>query len=307
MSISSAQPINTYDASNFLKHFMPDKAAFQELRRVGSELFFAVAVEQMYVHFTQAIPPSRSTAHSLLYLTSGTARMSIGTETYTIQPKQVLVVRAGQVYSFQPGDQNTGFLLHFHDDMLLGKTGPADTSNPFEFLQLWGSPYIELDSQTAGFVECVLQRLVVEFNTHELHYPDILRAYLLALLHELSRAYSAAPTLPQSTALTITNRFKQLVATSLKSTHVISEYANLLHITPNHLTKSVRTVTGKSPTKWLEETIVLEAKALLFQSTLSVSEIASEVGMADPSYFSRLFKKHTGVSPLGFRRMIGKS
>jgi AraC family transcriptional activator of pobA len=307
MSASSSQAINTYNTSGFLTHFMPDKSAFRELRRVGSELFFAVAVEQMYLHFTQGIPPSRATGHSCLYLTSGTARMSIGNETYTIQPQQMLVVRAGQVHSFQPGDENTGFLLHFHDDMLLGKTGPTDAPNPFEFLQFWGSPYIELDSQTAGFVENGLQRLLTEFNTHALHYPDILRAYLLALLHELNRAYAATPTPPQSSALAITNRFKQLVATSLKSAHSISDYANLLHITPNHLTKSVRTVTGKSPTKWLEETVVLEAKALLFQSTLSVAEIASEVGVADPSYFSRLFKKHAGVSPLVFRRMIEKS
>ncbi|WP_375434050.1 helix-turn-helix domain-containing protein [uncultured Hymenobacter sp.] len=307
MSTPPAQPINTYDTSGFLKHFMQDTSTFGQLLRAGSEWFFIVAVEQMYVHFTEAIPPSRATAHSCIYLTSGTARMRIGNETYTIQPHEVLVVRAGQVYSFQPGDKNTGFLLHFHDDMLFGKTGNSDASAPFELLQFWGRPHIELDLETAGFVENLLRRLLVEFNTHELHYPDILRAYLLTLLHELSRAYAAAPTPPQSTALTITNRFKQLVATSLKSTHSISEYANLLHITPNHLTKSVRTVTGKSPTKWLEETIVLEAKALLFQSTLSVSEIASEVGVADPSYFSRLFKKHAGVSPLAFRRMIGTS
>ena len=307
MSTSSSQPISTYDTSSFLKHFMQDSSAFSKLQRAGSEWFFVVAVEQMYVRFTEAVPPSRATAHSCIYLTSGTARMSIGNETYTIQPGEVLVVRAGQVYSFQPGDKNTGFLLHFHDDMLLGKTGSPDAPTAFELLQFWGRPYIELDSETAGFVENLLRRLLAEFSTHELRYPDILRAYLLALLHELNRAYAATPTPPQSTALTITNRFKQLVATSLKSTHLVSEYANLLHITPNHLTKSVRTVTGKSPTKWLEETIVLEAKALLFQSTLSVSEIASEVGVADPSYFSRLFKKHAGVSPLVFRRMIDRS
>ncbi|UOQ64639.1 AraC family ligand binding domain-containing protein [Hymenobacter volaticus] len=137
-TLPSHRPINTYNTSSLLTRFMPDASAFDNLRRVGSEWFFVVAVEQMYVHFTQGIPPSRATAHSCLYLTSGTARMSIGNETYTIHPQQVLVVRAGQVYSFEPGDQNTGFLLHFHDDMLLGKTAPTDAPNPFEFLQFWG-------------------------------------------------------------------------------------------------------------------------------------------------------------------------
>jgi AraC-like DNA-binding protein len=307
MSTPVSAPVTTHDTNSFLEHFMPDKSAFRELRRVGSELFFAVAVEQMYVHLTRAIPPSRATAHSLLYLTSGTARMSIGNETYTIQPQQLLVVRAGQVYSFQPGDQNTGFLLHFHDNMLLGKTGSPEAPTAFEFLQFWGQPFVELDAATGGFVENLLRRLCAEYAAQGLRYPNILRAYLLALLYELSRTYAEAPTPPQSSALAITNRFKQLVATSLKLPHSVSEYAARLHITPNHLTKSVRSTTGKSPTKWLEETIVLEAKALLFQSSLSVSEIASEVGVADPSYFSRLFKKHAGVSPLAFRRMSEKS
>ncbi|MBO0358086.1 helix-turn-helix domain-containing protein [Hymenobacter sp. BT186] len=307
MPASPSKPITTYQTSNFLEQFMPDASAFKKLRMEGSEWFFIVAVEQMYAQFKQAIPPSRSTAHSLLYLTSGAARMRIGNEQYTIRQHELLLVRAGQLYSFEPGDENTGFLIHFRHDMLRAKLNATDTPLAFGFLEFWGRPFIALDAETAGFVEDVLRRLLAEYNARELQYPDILRAYLLALLHELNRAYVATPVAPQSTALVITNRFKQLVATSLKSAHSVRDYASLLHITPNHLTKSVRSVTGKAPAKWLEESIVLEAKALLFQSTLAVSEIALEVGVADPSYFSRLFKKHTGMSPLAFRRMIGKS
>ncbi|WP_022824640.1 helix-turn-helix domain-containing protein [Hymenobacter norwichensis] len=307
MPSSPSKPIVTYHTSSFLEQFMQDPAAFKKLRMEGSEWFFIVAIEQMYQEFRQAIPPSRATAHSLLYLTSGVARMRIGNEQYTIRQHELLLVRAGQLYSFEPGDENTGFLIHFRHDMLLAKLNATDVPLAFEFLEFWGRPFIALDAETAGFVEGVLQRLLAEYNARELQYPDILRAYLLALLHELNRAYMAAPVAPQSTALVITNRFKQLVTNSLQSAYSISNYASLLHITPNHLTKSVRSVTGKSPMKWLEESMVLEAKVLLFQSSLSVSEIASEVGVADSSYFSRLFKKHTGVSPLAFRRMSEKS
>lgn len=79
----------------------------------------------------------------------------------------------------------------------------------------------------------------------------------------------------------------------------------MLSITPNHLNKCLRTITGKSPTKWIDEAIILEAKVLLSQTTLSVNEITTELGLSDPSYFSRFFRKYEGCTPLEFRKHIG--
>lgn len=271
----------------------------------GAEQFFVVPVERMYPLFAEAVPPARATGHTCLYLTSGTATLSIGAETCTIQAHEVLVVRAGQVYSFRPGDENTGFLWHFHDEMLVGKTGAADAQAVFEFLRFWGRPAISLDAQTGGFVENLLRRLQAEYETHGLRYSELLRAYLLALLQELHRAYSADDPPQPTAAATITRQFKQLVATYFNSLPHVRDYADRLHITPGHLTKSVRAVTGKAPTQWIEETIVLEAKMLLCQTALPVSEVAEQVGVADASYFSRLFKKHAGASPLAYRKKMG--
>lgn len=265
-----------------------------------------VAVEQMYPHFTRGVPPVRTTGHTCLLLTSGTARMRIGNDAYTIQAHEALLVRAGQVHSFEPGDVNTGFLCRFNDDFLAGPAGPGSSPASFEFLHFWGSPLIQLDAQTAGFAAGMMERLRLEYAAHQLQYPDLLRAYLLALLHELRRAYAAHAPLPLTAAVSLTNRFKQLVAGSLPQAHRISDYAAQLHVTPNHLNKCVRTVTGKSPVKWLEESRVLEAKVLLFQTDLAVGDIALHVGIADASYFSRLFKQHAGVTPLAFRALLGE-
>lgn len=84
-------------------------------------------------------------------------------------------------------------------------------------------------------------------------------------------------------------------------------YARLLHITPNHLNKTVKQLTGKTPTRWIDETLVLEAKMLLYQTGLSIGQVAEDIGMQDPSYFSRMFKKYEGVTPLAFRKMMQMS
>jgi hypothetical protein len=101
--------------------------------------FLIVRVEDMYRHVTRPVPATRATIHSILFLTSGAATMKIGSDTYTIQPGQVLVVPAGQVFSFGEKDVNTGYLCGVHDDFLLGKFS-SERLNDFEFLRVWGTP-----------------------------------------------------------------------------------------------------------------------------------------------------------------------
>ncbi|MBC6612380.1 helix-turn-helix transcriptional regulator [Hymenobacter sp. BT507] len=302
-----APSIHTYAPRDYLRQFAAGAAAVPQLLTAAAEQFFIVPVERLYPLFTQALPPTRATAHTCLLLTSGTATMHIGPERCTIGPGELLLVRAGQVYAFEPGDQNTGLLCHFHDDLLIGPAGRADALAAFSLLHFWGGPVVRLDAGTAGFVENLLRRLLVEYEAHALEHPRLVRAYLLALLEELHQAAVTDLPVAQDTAGTLANRFKQLVATSLSSLHLVSDYAERLHVTPNYLTKAVRTATGKPPARWIEESIVLEAKVLLGHSTWPISDIAQRVGLSDPSYFSRLFKKHAGLSPLAYRKKVEKS
>jgi AraC family transcriptional activator of pobA len=297
--------IPTYQVDEYLQRFMPESQQLRQQLALNAEPFLIMAVEQMYPYFTQGVPPVRATGHSCLFLTSGAARMRIGPELYTIQPGEVLLVRTGQVHSFEPGDVNTGFICRFTTDFLVSAPSHSQGLVPFALLQMWGNPLMRLPAQTARFVENDLQRLLVEYQAHQVQHPELVRAYLLALLQELSQ-HAPEVSEPLTSAVSLTNRFKQLVAESLSTIVRISDYAALLHVTPNYLTKCVRTVTGKSPVKWLEESRVLEAKVLLFQSELSISDIALQVGVADASYFSRFFKQHVGITPQAFRGLPGQ-
>lgn len=297
-------PIATYTPEKYLRHFLPEPAALAQLLTAEAARFFIVPVEQLYPLFARALPPARATAHTCLFLTSGAATMHVGPETHTIGPGEVLLVRAGQVYSFQPGDTNTGFLCHFHDEMLGG--GAAGLAG-FDLLHFGGPAVVRPDAAPAGFVAHLLLRLLTEYDAHRLQRLGLLRAYLLALVHELHHAATASGPARQTAALALATRFKHLVATSLKALPRVSDYAAQLHVTPNHLAKCVRTATGKAPARWIEESAVLEAKVLLGQTAWPVGAVAAEVGVADASYFSRLFRKHTGVSPLAYRKLIEKS
>lgn len=302
----SKSKINIYDPSSFLPRFMPSNE-LMGLMKAGYEKFLVVKLEDMYRHVTNAVPASRSLTHSCLYLTSGEANMKIGSETYTIHKDQMLFVPAGQVFSFGEKDVNKGYLCSFHEDILTGKFGSSELLKDFEFLQVWGNPRIVLPQQTSKFILQLFKRVLHEYTQNGLNTPNIIQPYFIALLCEANTAYRPVSSSTQTMAVTITNRFKALLFSHIRERHLVSDYAALLNISPNHLNKSVKTITGKSPTRWIDETIVLEAKVLLSQTRFTISEIAAEVGIDDQSYFTRLFKKYEGMTPKEFRARIEKS
>ena len=286
-----------YQPQTMLPRFFEPAPNLQHL--LGSQLdqFFVVRVEDMYQHLRGPVPAVRSAAHTALFVATGEAHMAVGYDHYTARPGELLLVPAGQVHSYAPHDVNTGYLCHFHPDLLRR----AGTPEP-EFLTTWGHPHVHFGPEAAAFVQVLLQRMLAVYAQESLAALPLLLPYLAALLAEASYAYRPLPGLAPSAAATLTQRFKTLLSQRIRQEHRVAAYADLLHITPNHLNKAVKSTTGKSPTTWIDEALVLEAKALLFQTTLPVAEVAALVGVADASYFSRLFKKIEGRPPSALRQ-----
>ncbi|WP_199538182.1 AraC family transcriptional regulator [Emticicia sp. C21] len=299
--------IKTFNAESYRSNFIQSGAQLDAILKTEHNKFFIVRVEEMLRLMKLPVPPARTNTHTFIYLTEGEAIMRIGSEIYKIVKDECLVVAAGQVFSFDNVDINKGYLFNFHEDVMIGKLAKNDLLKDFEFLRAWGNPKISLDTQTSGFIRQLLARILVDYETNGLQNREIIQSYLIALLCEVNRMYKAVSGMVQLKAIEISNKFRELLFTHIKTRHLVSDYASLLHVTPNHLNKSVKAATGKSPTKWIDETIVLEAKVLLYQSNLSISEIAAEIGLFDQSYFSRLFKKYEGITPLQFRKTIENS
>ena len=99
----------------------------------------------------------------------------------------------------------------------------------------------------------------------------------------------------------VTYQFKMVLAENFRSLKRPYAYAQRLNITENYLNEIIKKMTGFSVSYWIKNEILMEAKRLLFHTTLDVKEIANAVGYTDAAYFSKLFKKHEGVSPLSFR------
>lgn len=306
MKAKTVEKIKTYEAKGFREKFLGEDNPIHLLFKSNSDHFFCLKTNEI-MQLQIPVPPCKHSCHTLVFVASGSHTMKIGYEEYCTIANEIIVVPADQVFSIK-NVQNTytGYVCQFHPDILIRKYGSREMLNEFDFLKISGNPKITLAPEDVSNIIAVLDRLQKEYSETPTANLNIVQSYLIALFYEMNKN-SVKSTKSISAAEVITNKFKELIHQHIKTHHLVHYYASMLNVTPNHLNKSVRTVTGKSAAKWIDETILLEAKYLLFQTSLSVSEIAIQVGLDDQSYFSRFFKKHEGISPIQYRKMIDKS
>ncbi len=101
----------------------------------------------------------------------------------------------------------------------------------------------------------------------------------------------------------IFKRFLKLVETHHYKERDISFYAEQLCFTPKYLSSIIRDVTGKLAGDWIDNYVIIEAKALLISTNLTIQEICYELNFSTPSSFTRFFKRITGMSPRKFRTL----
>ena len=81
----------------------------------------------------------------------------------------------------------------------------------------------------------------------------------------------------------------------------IDFYADRLFLSPHYLSGLVRETSGKTVMDWINRSVILEAKVLLKHSNLLTYQIADELNFPNPSFFSKFFKRMTGMTPGEYR------
>lgn len=104
----------------------------------------------------------------------------------------------------------------------------------------------------------------------------------------------------------ITKQFTKLLSDQKKINRSPSNYAAQLNISPIYLNECLKETTGFSVRYWIQQELVVEAKRLLYYSSMSVKEIAHSIGFEDHSYFSRMFRKNSGQTAEEFRKQYLK-
>ncbi len=130
---------------------------------------------------------------------------------------------------------------------------------------------------------------------------------LAALFVQVARigesAATTAPDDPRSRKAGQIEQFRQLVNEQFRQQRSVDHYARQMGLTAGHLGRLCREALGQSPLDVVNARIVHEAERELVYSSLSIKQLAGELGFDDEAYFGRFFKKHTGRRPTEFREM----
>jgi AraC-like DNA-binding protein len=136
---------------------------------------------------------------------------------------------------------------------------------------------------------------------------QLLSTQLDVLLQYASRVYHRQFPSPPATGPDLLSRFEDLLATYLdhaaeQPLPTVQHFAEALHVSPAYLGEVLRTHTGQNAQQHLHHALIEKARRLLLGTALSVRETAFYLGFDNPSYFSRLFKQKTGLTPAEFRQ-----
>jgi AraC family transcriptional activator of pobA len=249
----------------------------------------------------------RRSFYTVIFLIEGEIKESLNHSRFTVKPGSVYFIPENALSTTHHWSADVkGYHLIFDADFFLLCEKNQTRLNSYPFFSEEFRPFIQLTPAERSSAQSLLNHIAVEFCKSKISQSDsLVKLYLNALLIEFERDYKHSGEtfhIHQSRKKQISTAFKKLISQHAGKLKQVSEFAELLHITPHYLNDVIKEHTGYSASWLIQLQIVSLAKSYLVQTSLTVAEISTILHYPDHSYFIRLFKKHTSCTPLKFRR-----
>ena len=263
-----------------------------------SKAEFKIANQEALLPFKQARPIGM---FSFIWATTKPAMLMVDSQPVSLLPNQILALTPIQYVEFVSGKDlilyqfNREFYCIKDHDQTVGCAGTLFFGNNY-------IPVINLDKTQQGEFNLLHKVFLDELKNKDHVQAEMLRMLMARFIIKSTRLLeqnTEQQLLPKSKTELI-RQFNVLVEAHFKTQHSVSFYADLLHKSPKTLSNSFAKF-KRSPLQIIHDRVVLETKRLLNYTDKSAKEIAYQIGFDDASHLSKLFKKHTGMSPTQFR------
>lgn len=250
--------------------------------------------------------PHKHDFYLTVLFTQGAGTHEIDFTSYPVAKGSMFFLIPGQVHRWTLTEDADGYIF-FHIKEFYDINYTNKRINDFWFFSpTQQTPFIQLDktnlTQAEGLFKRILQTYSVQDSRHKY---DTLAALcnLLFLDIEGLQTYDTDININPSTLyLHKVTELRKLIDAQYIQLKYPKEYAALLSISTKHLNRICNEMLGKSTGALITERLVLEAKRILTYSDKPIKQIAEQLGFNDPAYFIRFFKKHTGLTPAGFKK-----
>ncbi len=267
-------------------------------------LFHINRLEDVVDKIKFPLPPHRKTVFDFIFLTEGISTRSKGLQEFTFSKNTFFFLPAFQISTHKMFSADAkGFFCHFDIEIFTNFFKNNTFFDSFPFLQYSGEPLISVSESLKNDILNILIRLEKAYYSNEKLNFELIISYLLALFNELKAEKQKPNEAQKNAAEKIMERYKKLLAQHIFETNRVTDYAEMLNVTPDHLNKCIKATIGKTSQELLADMVILEAKVMLRQTDLSISEIAFKFSESNPSDFSRFFKNKTHQTPKAYRQI----
>ena len=243
----------------------------------------------------------RHNSYVLVLFTKGSGTHDIDFDTFEIHPGSMFFLQPGQMHNWVLSDDIDGFVVFYSQEMYnLYFRQKAIEMYPF-YYALGNSPEMSFETKELKVIEPYFYNMLEEYQGNKIMKQDKIMNLLDNIHIEIARKYNEEHILETHSYNVKIKKFVMLLETYFWAEKGPSFYASQLHITLKHLNRICNEILKKTTTQVITDRIILEAKRMLMDKKRTVSEIATELGFDDYSYFVRLFKKHTSMTPTVFR------
>tara|TARA_R110002020_G_scaffold63170_4_gene168869 strand:- start:13892 stop:14716 length:825 start_codon:yes stop_codon:yes gene_type:complete len=206
----------------------------------------------------------------------------------------------------KPCETLDGQLIHFNRDFYCIEIHDQEVAcDGILYNNVFEIPFISLDDVQSKEIQTILGDIRSEMKHEDANTEEMLRTLLKLIILKSVRIWKQQHRLAdnnQQSDVQFLRKFSKLVEQHYKTRHTVSDYAELLFVTPKNLSKKIGLLGKSTPNDIIKNRIILESKRLLAHTTMTVKEIAYSLNYEDDAYFVRFFTKHTGLSPVSFRK-----
>jgi AraC family transcriptional activator of pobA len=250
--------------------------------------------------------------YSVIMFTKGDGYITLNNNQHSIHPQTMCLIAPGQIHSFEGLENAEGQILLFCQDFYVEEFSFLRLLNLFsctsELIGNTSNPSIALSDTEFFQVNEIIKSIDREYEcyTPSNNSAQIIRSLLNIMLLKLSEQYNTLYSKSNNGDSLIIHELSHLVDSYFIKEHHIGFYTTAFNVSDKHLNDICKRNFNCGLKKILADRLMQEARKLLLSSELSVSQISYKLNFEDNSYFNKVFKKETGLTPKRFRTLHKK-
>ncbi|SFD48343.1 helix-turn-helix domain-containing protein [Flavobacterium phragmitis] len=264
----------------------------------NKDYFYVQIEEHPYIDI-----PYRAESYAIEFLKKGSIVLQTRLDKIVIEAPAMLALGPNVIRSFSKNSEEILMdIIFFKPKFFLETQTNVFFLSQYDFFENSAMHVFPLEKKNKTKFEQLFNLIEENLQTDHFHQASILRSYLYVLIFELD---SMKQNLPQREGQNpLFERFKALLVKDFIQHRSPSYYAESLNVTRKYLSEVIKNNSGKTTREWIDEMIILEAKVLLQNKSLTINQISDILHFSNQSVFGKFFKNYTKLSPLEYRNSI---